>query len=171
MSDDEAEWLGELGGADLALLEWAPGGALSETGRQTAIEASLSLLGVYFSGGDQQLVERSAIGSSAEDHELDALQAGLRLRVAIAAGRRLASLLEAIVKRPTFRYELRAAQHVGSLNGALDINRWVTQPKGDQDVSFPVLEVQRGLHTPENVLAAYAVATLAAWTTLDGRAE
>lgn len=157
MSTVDAEWLGDLQSADAALLEWALGGALSEAGRQAAIEASLSLLGVYFSGGEQELVDRSAIGTADVDQELDALQAGLRFRVAIAAGRRLARLLDAIVKRPTFRYQLRGAQHVGSLNGALDINRWVTQPKGDQDLSFPVLEVQRGLDTPENVLAIYAV--------------
>jgi hypothetical protein len=160
MIENESEWFGELVDSDVALLERAPGGALSEAGRQAAIEASLSLLGVYFSRGDQELVERSAIGASAEDQQLDALRAGLRLRVGIAAGRRLAGLLDAIVKRPTFRYELRTAEHVGSLSGALDINRWVTRPRGEQEVSFPVLEVRRGLNTPENVLAAYAVTWL-----------
>jgi hypothetical protein len=157
MTENESEWFGELPAADVALLEWAPGGALSEAGRQAAIEASLSLLGVYFSRGDQELVARSAVAVSVEEQQLDALRAGLRLRVGIAAGRRLGGLLDAIVKRPTFRYELRTAEHVGSLSGALDINRWVTQPRGEQDVSFPVLEVRRGLNTPENVLAAYAV--------------
>lgn len=157
MTENDAEWLGDLADADVALLEKAPGGALSETGRQAATEASLSLLGVYFSRGDQELVQRPAIAVSDEDQQLDALRAGLRLRVGIAAGRRLGDLLDAIVKRPTFRYELRTAEHAGSLSGALDITRWVTRPRGEQDVSFPVLEVRRGLITPENVLAAYAV--------------
>lgn len=160
MNGNGAEWLGEADAADSALVGRAPGGALSEAGRQAAIEASLSLLGVYFAGGDQGLVERSAIGRSEDDRELDALQAGLRLRVALAAGGRLASLLEAILKRPTFRYELRTAHHVGSLNGPLDVNRWLTQPQGSEELSYPVLEVQRGLHTPENVLAAYTAAWL-----------
>src|SRR5215831_1778062 len=160
MSDHDTEWLGELSTSDGALLEEAPGGALSEVGRQAAIEASLSLLGVYFAGGDQQLADRPAISRSMNDHNLDTLQAGLRLRVAIAAGRRLANLLDSIVKRPTFRYELQSAEQVGSLSGALDINRWATRVHGDQELSFPVLVAQRGLHTPENVLAAYAVTWL-----------
>jgi hypothetical protein len=160
MTADITEWMDEPADTDIALLGSAPGGALSEAGRQAAIEASLSLLGVYFAGGEQELIERAAIGSAVEDHELDALRAGLRLRVAIAAGRRLASLLDDIAKRPTFRYELRSTEQVGSLRGALDINRWITQPKGNQELSFPVLEVQRGLRTPENVLSAYAVTWL-----------
>jgi hypothetical protein len=160
MTADPTEWLDEPADTDITLLESAPGGALSEAGRQAAIEASLSLLGVYFAGGEQELVERAAIGSSVEDRELDALRAGLRLRVAIAAGRRLADLLDDIAKRPTFRYELRTTEQVGSLRGALDINRWITRPRGDQELSFPVLEVQRGLGTPENVLAAYAITWL-----------
>jgi hypothetical protein len=160
MTANITEWVDEPPDADIALLESAPGGALSEAGRQAAIEASLSLLGVYFATGEQELAERAAIGNAIKDGELDALRAGLRLRVAIAAGRRLADLLDSIAKRPTFRYELRTTDQVGSLRGALDINRWITQPKGDQELSFPVLEVQRGLGTPENVLAAYAVTWL-----------
>lgn len=160
MTADVTEWLDEPADADVALLESAPGGALNEAGRQAAIEASLSLLGVYFAGGEQELVERAAIGRTVKDRELDALRAGLRLRVAIAAGRRLATILDDIAKRPTFRYELRSAEQVGSLRGALDINRWITRPRGDQELSFPVLEVHRGSGTPENVLAAYAVAWL-----------
>ena len=160
MTADITEWLDEPADTDIALLESAPGGALSEAGRQAAIEASLSLLGVYFASGDQRLVERAAIGSAINDRELDALRAGLRLRVAIAAGRRLASLLDDIAERPTFRYELHTTEQVGALRGTLDINRWVTRPKGNQELSFPVLEVQRGLGTPENVLAAYAVTWL-----------
>jgi hypothetical protein len=160
MTADMAEWLDEPANADVVLLESAPGGALSEAGRQAAIEASLSLLGVYFAGGDQELVERAAIGRAVEDRELDALRAGLRLRVAIAAGLRLADLVDDIAKRPTFRYELQTTEQVGSLRSALDINRWITRPRGDQELSFPVLEVQRGLGTPENVLAAYAITWL-----------
>jgi hypothetical protein len=160
MTADITEWLDEPANTDIALLESAPGGALSEAGRQAAIEASLSLLGVYFAGGEQELVEHAAIGSPIRDRELNALRAGLRLRVAIAAGRRLANLLDDIAKKPTFRYELRTTEQVGSLRGALDINRWITRPKGNQELSFPVLEVRRGLGTPENVLAAYAVTWL-----------
>src|SRR5579875_3764348 len=122
MTTDITEWPDEPTDTDAALLESAPGGALSEAGRQAAVKASLSLLGVYFAGGEQELVERAAIGSAIKDRELDALRAGLRLRVAIAAGRRLAGLLDNIAKRPTFRYELRTTEQVGSLRGALDIN-------------------------------------------------
>jgi hypothetical protein len=157
MSQQDTEWVGELAPSDAALLETAPGGALSDAGRRAAVGSSLSLLGVYFARGDQELVDFPAASRSADPGGLDALLAGLRLRAAIAAGRRLAALLEAIVRRPTFRYELRSGREVGSLSSTLDINRWITQPKGDQELIFPVLAVERGLRTPENVLAVYAV--------------
>lgn len=158
MSPDEAdEWHGDHSAADVALIDAAPGGALSETARQASVEASLSLLGLYFAGGDQELADRSAASITGSDADVRALQAGLRLRVAIAAGNKLLTLLDAIAKRSTFRYELRPAEHVGSLRAALDINRWATRAAGgDQDLTYPVLEVRRGAHTPENVLATYA---------------
>lgn len=157
MTTTEAEWLGNHPDADAAMVDRAPGGALSDAGRQAAVEASLSLLGLYFSGGEQELADRAAISRSDADLELEALRAGLRLRVALAASRRLLGLLHAVAGRPNFRYELRSTEHVGSLSGALDINRWMTRPRGgDQDVTFPVVEVTRGSRTPENTLAAYA---------------
>ena len=156
MSDDLSDWLGEPTEADVILVERAPGGALSAEGRQAAIEASLAILSLYFSDGEQELVDRSAVSSSPDDRELDELRAGLRLRVAIAAGRRLVQMIESIERRPTFRYELRSVEHASSLNGALDINRWVTRPRGAEDLSYPVFEVQRGMRTPENVLTVYA---------------
>lgn len=157
MTTAEVEWLGEHPRADAALVDSAPGGALSDAGRQAAVEASLSLLGLYFSGGDQELSDRAAISRSNVNLEYEALRAGLRLRVALAAAQRLLGLLDAVAGRPTFRYELRSTEHIGSLSGALDINRWVTRPRGgDQDLTFPVVEVTRGSRTPENTLAAYA---------------
>ncbi|APE16754.1 hypothetical protein BOH72_17415 [Mycobacterium sp. WY10] len=151
------EWLGEHTTADAALIHTAPGGALSEAARQASVKASLSLLGLYFAGGDQELSDRSAASMSEADADVRALQAGLRLRVALAAGDKLLKLLDAIAKRSTFRYELRPADHVGSLRAALDINRWATRASGyGQDLTYPVLEVRRGAHTPENVLATYA---------------
>ncbi|MGW0793128.1 hypothetical protein [Streptomyces sp. NPDC002692] len=157
MSTMDSGWLGETSATDAVFIANAPAGALSELGRQAAVEASLALLGVYFASGEQEVVERAAIAVSAQDPENDKVQAGLRLRVALAAGRRLTVLLASIIKRPTFRYELRSAEHTGSLSGALDVNRWVTrQHGGDQDVTFPVLEVRRGARTAENVLASYA---------------
>jgi len=153
----DAEWFGEPPETDARLIEEAPGGALSELGRQAAVEASLSLLGVYFSSGDQDLSERSAASRTAAASELEELLAGLRLRVALAAGRRLLTFLENMARRPTFRYQLVSTEQVGSLSGALDINRWVTRQRGgDQDLSFPVSEVRRGSRTPENTLASYA---------------
>lgn len=162
MTTTELEWLGEHPSTDMALVDEAPGGALSDAGRQAAIEASLSLLGLYFSGGDQELADRRAISRSDVDLEMEALRAGLRMRVAMAASRRLLGLLDAVARRPTFRYELRSTEHVGSLSGALDINRWVTRPRGgDQDLTFPVVEVTRGSRTPENTLACYAALWIA----------
>ena len=156
MTSMEVEWLGEHPPVDATLVDEAPGGALSELGRQAAVETSLSLLGLYFSGGAQELAETSAASRAEVDAEMEALQAGLRLRVALAATGRLLSVLDRVAKRPTFRYELQHTEHVGSLSGALDINRWVTRPRGgDQDLTFPVIEVTRGSRTPENTLASY----------------
>jgi hypothetical protein len=157
MTSTEADWLGEHPSADARLIDGAPGGSLSERGRQAAVEASLTLLGLYFSGGEQELAERAAISLTDADIELDALRAGLRLRVALAATRRLMGLLDAVARRPTFRYELRSTDHAGSLSGALDINRWITRPHGgNEDLTFPVIEVTRGSRTPENTLACHA---------------
>lgn len=154
------EWLGHDTPGDVQLIDAAPGGALSDAGRQAAVEASLSLLGVYFAAGDVDSSDMAA-AASGDDAEMNELRAGLRLRVAIAAARRLLSVIDEVTKRPTFRYELRSTEHVGSLSGALDFNRWLTQPRGgDQDLTFPVLEVTRGLRTPENVLLTYAVGWL-----------
>ncbi|MDR6200886.1 hypothetical protein QE374_002795 [Microbacterium sp. SORGH_AS428] len=159
MTDHDGEWLGEASSADTALLEHAPGGALSSRGRQAAIEASLGLLGVYFAAGDQQLVDRASGSRAEQPDELDVILAGLRVRVALAASNRLLKILSDVVARPTFRYELRSTEQVGALSGALDINRWVTRSHGgDQELTYPVLEVRRGARTPENVLASYALA-------------
>lgn len=153
----DAEWFGSTSSSDAALLTEAPGGALSEFGRQAAVEQALSLLGVYFSSGEQASEDRAAISSSGQDPELEEIRAGLRLRVALAAARRLIDLLSSITKRPTFRYALQSTQEVGSLSGALDVNRWVTRQRGgDADVTFPIVEVTRGTRTPENTLASYA---------------
>src|SRR5690606_35078318 len=120
------EWLGETPTTDAALIADAPDGALTDLGRQAAVEASLALLGAYFAGGEQQIVDSAAVARSDWDSDLNFVQAGLRLRVALAAGRRLTALLGSVTKRPTFRYELRSTEHVGSLSGALDVNRWIT---------------------------------------------
>lgn len=152
-----AEWLGVHPTADDTLIDEAPGGALSNPGRQAAVEASLSLLGLYFSGGEQELSDTAAISRSATDVELDVLRAGLRLRVALAATQRLLGYLSAVAGKPTFRYQLRSTEQVGSLSGALDMNRWATRQQGaGQDLTFPVVEVTRGSRTPENTLACFA---------------
>lgn len=157
MSHPSPEWEEEITASDVTLIETAPGGTLSETARRSAVESSLSLLGVYFAQGSHELIDVSAASRSRTPDGLDALLAGLRLRVAISAGHRLIALTESIVRRPTFRYQLQSGQEVGSLSNALDINRWVTQPRGNEDLSFPVLTVERGLRTPENVLLVFAL--------------
>lgn len=157
MTTSGDEWLGEHPIADAALIDDAPGGALSDSGRQAAVEASLSLLGMYFSGGEQELSDAAAISRPTADEELDILRAGLRLRVALAATRRLLGYLNAVASRPTFRYQLRTTEHVGSLNGTLDVNRWATQRQtAAAELTFPVVEVTRGSRTPENTLACFA---------------
>ncbi|WP_020499428.1 hypothetical protein [Sciscionella marina] len=135
-----------------------PGATLSEEGRRAAIGASLGLLGRYFASGTQPLERRAALGLRERDGdtELTELLAGLRLRVALAAAHRLRELLDRIAADSSFRYRLRTLDRAGAITGQLDVNRYLAQLGTGEHGSFPVLEVHRSAHTPENILAAYA---------------
>lgn len=136
--------------------EAALGGAFNRAGRRAALAGALPLLGVYFSSGYESTDYRG-IAEVGATEEGDPALAGLRLRVAVASGRKLIAILESVRTARTFRYETVRAEQTGHLSGVLDLNRWLTRSRGGGDeVTYPVVEVARGVQTPENVLAAYA---------------
>ncbi|WP_262003576.1 hypothetical protein [Microbacterium sp. Mcb102] len=131
-------------------------GQFTVEGRRAALAGALPMLGVYFSLGHASTDYDGAAGAGAAD-EADPALPGLRLRVAIASGRKLLEILAEAQREATFRYESVRAEQTGHLSGVLDINRWVTRPHGGGgDISFPVIDVARGVNTPENILGAYA---------------
>ena len=140
----------------------ALGGALSKEGRRAAIRAALPVVGRYFQtkGSPGLLRNARALGpTAASAHSVDErLMAGLRLRAALATSGSLLNALDGVTRRPTFRYSLTPAESVGELTGTLDIARFVTRPPmaGGGPPSYPIIDVRRSAHTPENILGGYA---------------
>ena len=155
----ETEWFDQELDAEAGLESVARGGQLSDVGRREAIAAALPLVGRYFASGNQPLYSQPALalGARSGHDETADLLAAIRLRVALAAAKRLQNILTRISERPTFRYQLNAIDSTGAVTGQLDINRYVTQRGivGETPV-YPILEVRRVEETPENVLAVYA---------------
>lgn len=136
--------------------ESIPPGQLSPESRTAATQAAIRLLGTYFADAPTwDLERRSDIATgSAED---DALALALRLRVAIAAARRLDTLLHDIAADLSFRYCRIPDQTVGMVRGRLDVQRYLrSQGKREAPRRYPVIVVERSHATPENVLALYA---------------
>lgn len=155
-----SDWIdADTGGETLDELT-ARGGALSAAGRAAAVKSALTLVGQYFASGNQPLIVQAAPGGRQRDEgaDLTELLAGLRLRAALAAAKRLHELLNRIVRRATFRYELRQVDSTGAVTGQLDIARYALARVTTTDgTTYPILEVQRSQRTPENTLAAYVI--------------
>ncbi|MFC6088150.1 hypothetical protein [Saccharothrix lopnurensis] len=136
----------------------ARSGTLSKAERRAAVGAAITVVGRYFSTGRRPMAPLEALGHREDlSGEGGALLAALRLRVALAAARRLRALLERILGRATFRYHLQPEESTGQLSGTLDVNRYITRLGMITDVpTYPVLVAQRSEQTPENVLATYA---------------
>jgi hypothetical protein len=133
----------------------APSGSFNSEDRHAALVGALPLLGVYFAGGHTSVDHQQVVGVGSGD--LDPAVLGLRLRVALAAGRKFLRILRAARDARAFRYESVSAEQTGHLAGVLDVTRWVTRPRGGgEEISYPVTMVARGARTPENILAAYA---------------
>jgi hypothetical protein len=134
-------------------------GTLGPAGRKAAIAAALELVGRYLATGSHGLEPAAALEwrERADEDDLSALLATLRLRVALAASEALGGLLRRISQRPTFRYQQRSIDSIGELSGQLDVNRYVANMGTySESLSFPVLNVYRSESTPENTLAVYA---------------
>ena len=163
-SGDGARWDERSRGEGSSSETASRGGALSPAARQAAITTAISLVGRYFATGNYPLTPQAALGHTdtsaagpAIEQSADALLDALRLRVGLAAARRIGSILDRIAGRATFRYELRPEESTGQVTGQLDVSRYLMRLGAVTDVpTYPVLTVRRTEHTPENVLAAYA---------------
>lgn len=136
--------------------ESIPPGQLSAASRTAATQAAIRLLGTYFADAPTwDLEHRSDLGAgTAED---DLLAQALRLRVALAAARRLDGLLREIAGDLSFRYRRVDDQTVGMVRGRLHVQRYLrSQGKREAPRRYPVTLVERSHATPENVLAMYA---------------
>lgn len=134
-------------------------GLLAPAAREAAIAATLPLLGTYFSSGAQMRLsvhETVALGAG-ESPDSD-LALALRLRVGLAAAKRLRGHLRHVLRRPNFRYRLVPQDAVGVVTGQIDAEKY-TRRLATREVpfSYPTLTIERGALTPENVLTSYAV--------------
>lgn len=140
----------------LAAEESIPPGHLSRESRTAATQAAIRLLGTYFADAPTwDLEHRGDLATgTAED---DLLAQALRLRVALAAARRLDGLLRDIAADLSFRYRRIDDQTVGMVRGRLHVQRYLrSQGKREAPRRYPVTVVERSHATPENVLALYA---------------
>lgn len=161
---DDNGGIARSGGEDGSAERISRGGALSPAARQAAIATAISVVGRYFATGNQPLTPQAALGhkdanaaGSGIEQSPDGLLDALRLRVALAAARRIGLILDQIAGRSTFRYELRPEESTGQVAGQLDVSRYLMRLGTVADVpTYPVLTVRRTEHTPENILAAYA---------------
>lgn len=131
-------------------------GHLSPGSRTSATQAAIRLLGTYFADAPAwELEHRGDLATgTAED---DLLAQALRLRVALAAARRLDGLLRDIAADLSFRYRRVDDQTVGMVRGRLHVQRYLrSQGKREAPRRYPVTVVERSHATPENVLALYA---------------
>lgn len=134
-------------------------GLLTPDARNSAIASTLPLLGTYFSSGAQmQLSIREGVAMASAESSDDDLALALRLRVGLAATKRLRECLRHVLRRPNFRYRLVALDVVGVVTGQIDAEKYVRRiATKEVPFSYPTLTVERAALTPENVLTTYAL--------------
>lgn len=136
--------------------EFIPAGRLSDSARSAATTTALDLLGTYFADAPTWELEHQA-QIAPGDTALTDLADAIRLRVALAAARRLDVLLHRISARLSFRYSRVADETIGAVRGRLDVQRYIqTRARRDVPRRYPVRVLERRHGTPENVLAMYA---------------
>lgn len=140
-------------------------GRLDAAGRQAASATALELLGTYFADAptwELQHQRQFARG----DAELGDLADAIRIRVALAAARRLDLLLHRIAARLSFHYGRVEEESIGAVRGRLDVPRYIrAAARHEAPRRYPVRVLQRHHLTRENVLAMYA----AGWVTHEMR--
>jgi hypothetical protein len=142
-------------------IEVIPGGRLSASARSAATTTALDLLGTYFADAPTwELEHREQLAPG--DTALADLAEAIRIRVALAAARRLDVLLHRISERLSFRYSRVADETIGAVRGRLDVPRYIqTRARRDVPRRYPVRVLERRHLTPENVLAMYAAGWVA----------
>lgn len=134
----------------------AESGRLTAPSREAASATAFELVGTYFADAPTwELEHRRQV--AAGDPELEDLAEAIRIRVALAAARRLEGLLRQIADRLTFRYGGVVEETTGAVRGRLDVPRYLrTRGRGEAPRRYPVRVLRRHHLTPENVLAMYA---------------
>jgi hypothetical protein len=104
--------------------EESPAGRLSATARSAATTTALDLLGTYFADAPTwELEHREQLAPG--DAALADLAEAIRIRVALAAARRLDVLLHRISERLSFRYSRIDDETIGAVRGRLDVPRYI----------------------------------------------
>lgn len=131
-------------------------GRLGTAARAAATTTALDLLGSYFADAPTWTLDTKT-QLACGDAELVDLAEALRVRVALAAARRLDLLLHRVAGRLSFRYARVAEETIGAVRGRLDVQRYIqTRARRDVPRRYPVRVLERQHGTPENVLAMYA---------------
>jgi hypothetical protein len=142
-------------------VEEAGAGRLSDHSREAASATAFELVGTYFADAPTwELEQRHQVGSG--DPDLEGLAEAIRIRVALAAARRLEDLLRRIADRLSFRYGREIEEVTGAVRGRLDVPSYLrTRGRGEVPRRYPVRVLRRHHLTPENVLAMYAAGWVA----------
>lgn len=142
----------------------ASGSYLEPAAREAAIARAISTLGTYFSSGVSVGMRnyRGVQRTRTQGDSVEELLLALRLRVGLAAARRLLQLLNAVLRRPNFRYSLVPVDSVGVVTGQLDTRKYLERlATSETPFIYPTLSIERAHLTPENVMTAYAASWIA----------
>lgn len=142
--------------------EVAPGGGyFDQVARRAATETALSLVTTYFVAGSAwDLEARPTVAPSASDDDLAQF---VRMRVALAAARRLEPILHRVLANPSFYYGRETTESIGSLSGPLDVGRYLrTRLRHEAPRRYPIQVIRRHYVTPENTAACYGASWIAA---------
>jgi hypothetical protein len=131
-------------------------GRLSQAARAAAGATAFELVGTYFADAPTWKLQRQR-QLTGGDPDLEHLADAVRVRVVLAAARRLDELLHGIAAQLSFRYAREIEETVGAVRGRLDVPRYIAA-RGRRDVPrrYPVRVLRRDHSTPENALAMYA---------------
>jgi len=138
------------------------GGRFTAAARRAATETALRLVTTYFVAGsawDLQTAPTVAPSGGVDDD----LAQFVRMRVALAAARRLEPILQRVLANPSFYYGREVEESIGSLNGPLDVGRYLrTRLRHDAPRRYPVQVIRRRYINPENTAACYGASWVAA---------
>ncbi|KUH94672.1 hypothetical protein AU189_17755 [Mycolicibacterium acapulense] len=136
-------------------------GQFTAAARQAAISEALPLLASYFVSGADSLNYSQALSRETDDDYGDLLEF-VQIRVLLAAADRLGPMVRGILLRPSFQYRRVREDSVGVVRGRLEMISYLRRRHEVQAPRrFPVSNVLRSYRLPENVLATWAVLSVA----------